>query len=91
MYGEVKSFTTPAYDFDLDNDLVDLGLSVKWARFNVGAKSETGLGGLFGFGDLTGCNNSIDPADYASADTYKTASDLAFRAFQGACHTAYCR
>lgn len=83
VYGEVKSFTTPAYDFDLDNDLVDLGLSVKWARFNVGAKSETGLGGLFGFGDLTGCNNSIDPADYASADTYKTASDLAFRAFQG--------
>ena len=75
VYGEVKSFTTPAYDFDLDNDLVDLGLSVKWARFNVGAKSETGLGGLFGFGDLTGCNNSIDPADYASADTYKTASD----------------
>ena len=43
VYGEVKSFTTPAYDFDLDNDLVDLGLSVKWARFNVGAKSETGL------------------------------------------------
>ena len=29
VYGEVKSFTTPAYDFDLDNDLVDLGLSVK--------------------------------------------------------------
>ncbi len=25
VYGEVKSFTTPAYDFDLDNDLVDLG------------------------------------------------------------------
>ena len=39
VYGEVKSFTTPAYDFDLDNDLVDLGLSVKWARFNVGARA----------------------------------------------------
>lgn len=83
VYGDVKSFATPAYDFDLDNDLVDLGLSVKWARFNVGAKSETGAGGLFGFGDLTGCNNSIVPADYASADTYKTASDLAYHAFQG--------
>lgn len=83
IYGEVKSFTTPACDFDLDNDLVDLGLSVKWARFNVGAKSETGQGGLFGFGDLTGCNNSIAPADYASADTYRTAADLAFRAYQG--------
>ncbi|WP_239063745.1 hypothetical protein [Bacteroides sp. 51] len=83
LYGDVKNFTTGTYDFDLDNDLVDLGLSVKWARFNVGAKNETGLGGLFGFGDLTGCNNSINPEDYASADVYRTASDLAFQAFQG--------
>lgn len=83
IYGDVKDFTTTAYQFDLDNDLVDLGLSVKWARFNIGAKSETGLGGLFGFGDLTGCMTSINPADYASTDTYRTASDLAFHAFQG--------
>lgn len=83
VYGNVESFTTTAYDFDLDNDLVDLGLSVKWARFNVGAKSESALGGLFGFGDLTGCNNSINADDYASADVYRTASDLVFQAFQG--------
>ncbi len=83
IYGDVKEFTTAAYDFDLDNDLVDLGLSVKWARFNVGAKSETGLGGLFGFGDLSGCLTSINPEDYASADTYRTTSDLVFQTFQG--------
>lgn len=83
IYGDVESFTTAAYDFDLDNDLVDLGLSVKWARFNVGAKSATGMGGLFGFGDLTGCITSIDPADYASADIYRTTSDLVFKTFQG--------
>ena len=83
LYGDVKNFTTATYDFDLDNDLVDLGLSVKWARFNIGAKSETGLGGLFGFGDLTGCNNSINSDDYASDDVYRTASDLAYQAFQG--------
>lgn len=83
LYGDVKDFTTGAYDFNLDDDLVDLGLSVKWARFNVGAKSETDLGGLFGFGDLSGCNNSINPEDYASTDVYRTASDLAFHAFQG--------
>lgn len=39
IYGDVKDFTTTAYEFDLDNDLVDLGLSVKWARFNIGAKA----------------------------------------------------
>lgn len=83
VYGEVKDFTTANYDFDLDNDLVDLGLSVKWARFNIGSKSNTGLGGLFGFGDLTGCLPSIDPADYASTNTYRTASDLAYQAFNG--------
>lgn len=83
IYGDIENFTTANYDFDLDNDLVDLGLSVKWARFNIGAKSETDLGGLFGFGDLTGCSPSIDPADYASADVYRTAADLAFLAFDG--------
>ena len=83
VYGDVKTFTTAAYEFDLDNDLVDLGLSVKWARFNVGAKSEADLGGLFGFGDLTGCNNSIDPVDYASADIYKTANDITNKVYGG--------
>ena len=83
LYGDVKGFTTASREFDLDNDLVDLGLSVKWARFNVGAGSETELGGLYAFGDLTGCSNSIDPADFASADTYRTASDLAYQAYQG--------
>lgn len=83
VYGDVKSFTTSEHDFDLDNDLVDLGLSVKWARYNVGAKSETDLGGLFGFGDLTGLNNSIEPADYANADVYKTASDIVYKATGG--------
>lgn len=84
VYGNVESFTTTSYDFDLDNDLVDLGLSVKWARFNVGAKSETDFGGLFGFGDLTGCNNSIDVDDYpVTTDTYKTAYDIANAVYGG--------
>lgn len=84
VYGDVESFTTDAYEFDLDNDLVDLGLSVKWARFNVGAKEATDLGGLFAFGDLSGCNNSIDVADYpATGDTYRTAADLVFNVYQG--------
>ena len=84
VYGEEKSFTTTNdHVFDLDNDLVDLGLSTKWAKYNVGATSETEIGGLFGFGDMTGFNTSIDPANFASADIYKTANDLVFSAFEG--------
>lgn len=83
VYGEEKSFTTTAHTFDLDNDLVDLGLSTKWAKYNVGATSETEIGGLFGFGDMTGFNTSLDPADYASADIYKTVNDIANKAFEG--------
>ena len=83
VYGEEKSFTTTGHTFDLDNDLVDLGLSTKWAKYNLGATSETEIGGLFGFGDKTGFNTSIDPASYASADIYKTANALANKAFEG--------
>lgn len=81
VYGDVKSFTTNSQTFDVDNDLVDLGLSTKWARYNVGATTPTELGGLFGFGDLTGYNTSINPADYASADIYKSTSDVANQTF----------
>lgn len=83
VYGDVKSFTTPAREFNPDTDFVDLGLSVKWAKCNVGAAAEQELGGLFGFGDLSGVNTSIDPEKYASSDTYKTTSDIAYFATGG--------
>lgn len=83
VYGEEKSFITTGHTFDLDNDLVDLGLSTKWAKYNVGAISESEMGGLFGFGDMLGLNTSLDPAQYASGDVYRTASDLAYKVFEG--------
>ncbi len=83
VYGDVKSFTTAALETNVDEDFVDLGLSVKWAKRNVGARTETDFGGLFGFGDVTGVNSSIDPATYASSDTYKTAADVAYVATGG--------
>ena len=83
VYGDVKSFTTPAREFNPETDFVDLGLSVKWAKCNVGAAEEQELGGLFGFGDLSGVNTSIDPEKYASSDTYKTTSDIAYFATGG--------
>lgn len=81
VYGDVKSFTTPAADIDVNEEFVDLGLSVKWAKHNIGSSAAAPAGGKFGFGDLTGVNTSIDPADYASADIYRTSLDLANRAW----------
>ncbi len=81
VYGEDREFTTPAADFNPDEDLVDLGLSTKWAKYNVGASKETELGGLFGFGDMTGFQTSIDLEDYASADIYKTDRDVANKVY----------
>lgn len=78
VYGDVASFTTDMHAIDVDDEFVDMGVSVRWAKHNIGAKEEADFGGLFGFGDLTGCNPSIDAADYASADTYMTALDIAY-------------
>ena len=83
VYGEVKSFATKEHIIDVNEEFVDLGLSVKWAKCNLGARNEIEVGGLFGFGDVSGCNPSIDPTDYASADTYKTANDIANIAYGG--------
>ena len=83
VYGDVKSFTTDANEVDVDVDFIDLGLSVKWAKRNIGARTPGDFGGHFAFGDLTGTNPSIDPADYANASTYVTALDLAYQVTGG--------
>lgn len=44
-------------------EAVDLGLSVKWANMNVGAKKDSGFGSYFAWGE-------IKPKDYYSWDTY---------------------
>lgn len=81
VYGEDRTFTTAPADFNPDTDLVDLGLSTKWAKYNVGATDEKQLGGLFGFGDMTGFLTSINLDDYASADIYKTDRDVANKVY----------
>ena len=81
VYGEERSFTTPDAEFNPDKDLVDLGLSTKWAKYNVGATKATELGGLFGFGDMTGFQTSLDLDNYASADIYKTDRDVANKVY----------
>lgn len=55
-YGSVKSFKTK----EKPKDAVDLGLSVLWAKWNVGANSESELGGLYGWADPTGTNTAYN-------------------------------
>ena len=43
---------------DVISEPVDLGLSVKWASFNVGATDSLSVGYLVGWGDATGLNRS---------------------------------
>ena len=82
VYGDVKEFTTKEFTMDADRDFVDLGLSTKWCKFNVGATKVTELGGLFAFGDMTGLNNSTSVSDYEpAADIYKTDNDIVFKSF----------
>ena len=49
---------------DAPTDSVDLGLSVKWAPFNLGAESVTDTGYLVGWGDATGLIHSTNPCYY---------------------------
>lgn len=48
------------------NKIVDLGLSVRWARWNIGATCPEELGGLYGWGDAWGEKRSKNLKDYPS-------------------------
>ncbi len=49
-------------------DAIDLGLSVKWASWNVGASKIADYGGLYGAGDPTGLKTSTNNNDYHWVD-----------------------
>ena len=50
------------------DQIVDLGLSVKWAGWNVGASSPEQEGTLFGWGDPTGKETSTDESKYPTKE-----------------------
>lgn len=68
VYSDVSSFTTPSTSFPVAN-MVDLGLSVKWASWNMGASSIYDRGGYYGWGDPTGELYSSSSSDYAVGNT----------------------
>lgn len=59
---------------------VDLGLSVKWSNYNIGATNIDEKGFLLGWGDITGLNYSHDlnyfPTLYPSRDIINTKYDF---------------
>ncbi len=81
VYGEEKTFTTTEQNYDIVGDFVDLGLSTRWCKYNVGASSESELGGLFAFGDMTGTMTTLDMDSYASGNISGTDMDLASKTF----------
>ena len=52
-YGDVRSFTTEKKKDEITpGQMVDLGLSVKWAGWNVGASRPEEYGGYYAWGEL---------------------------------------
>ena len=74
LYGETRSLTTLTQEMPY----VDLGLSIMWASYNLGAEAETETGALIGYGDPTGMLLSDEAADYPNTDIAGTESDAAF-------------
>ena len=67
VYGqEGKVFYTTSFP---EPKIVDMGLSVKWASFNVGATSPEEAGNYIGWGDATGTLTSQSASDYAKGNT----------------------
>ncbi len=64
---EVFTITTDA-KFPIP-EAVDLGLSVKWAKWNMGASSEYDSGDWYGWGDPTGEKTSTISSEYANGYT----------------------
>ncbi len=72
VFGETKELTTLTQTMEY----VDLGLSVKWAKYNIGAEEEEGVGAYFGYGDKTAEQYSDDNSDYPSENIAGTELDI---------------
>jgi len=66
-YGQVKSFTTKSL-----TKAVDLGLSVKWAAYNVGARSPEEKGGYYAWGET----ETKEEYNYSNYNYSSTGSDI---------------
>jgi len=60
---------------------IDLGLSVQWAEWNLGANAEYEYGGLYGIGDPSGTNHSHNGYFFNGESICGTKYDLAHAAW----------
>lgn len=72
LYGNTESFTTLSQEMPY----VDLGLSVQWAAYNLGAEAENEAGAMFVYGDLTGLLTSSSVSTDISGTEYDAAYAL---------------
>ena len=75
-YGEVMSFTTLEMNYEWWEDVpevVDLGLSVKWRSWNVGASAPEEYGDYFAWGEIESKNDDYSESTYkwCNGTTYK--------------------
>lgn len=91
VYGNTQALKTEygvRADQESVDDYVDMGTRLQWCKYNVGAASETEVGALLGYGDVTGFNYSTSSADYASGDITGTEHDAAVASGMGIMPTA---
>jgi hypothetical protein len=74
VYGETKTVTTVTQAMEY----VDLGLSVLWAKSNIGADVESEVGTRFGYGDPTALLTSTKLEEYLSSDIAGTSDDVIY-------------
>ena len=51
-------------------EAINMGVSVKWASWNIGATSPEDPGGYYGFGDITGTRTTLNENAYPPSDPY---------------------
>ena len=74
ILGNIQHFTTASQEMEY----VDLGLSVLWAKCNIGAEEETEAGLTVGFGDQSFSNRSTSVNDYTPWSITATDEDFIY-------------
>ena len=74
ILGNTQSFTTASQVMEY----VDMGLSVLWAKCNIGAEKESEAGILVGYGDQSFYNRSTSNDDYTPWDIAGTEDDTIY-------------
>ncbi len=73
-YGEVKTFTTKSTPVICTDQVVDLGLSLKWAGWNIGATKPEEIGGYYAWGETATKETYSRSTWTATTETFQDAA-----------------